>query len=250
MAELDWLVLPLLGSLLLSLVLVPLGYQVIARGVVFADLAIAQWAALGSLTGHYMGSGAAFAGAPATSLGMAFLAVLVVHLSRRLPGQTREPAIGILYVTGACLALLLVSGDPHGAQALQQTLSGDLLWASAPPLWALALMALAIACLSWRRPGWDRSGLFLPVFALAVTYGVALAGIYVVFATLIITPWIQGCLQGRAPGFAIAMAMGGHIAGLGVSVLIDVPAGAAVVLAILLLAVTALAVAGRGGCHR
>jgi len=242
--DLDWLALPLLGSLLLCLVLVPLGYQVIARGVVFADLAIAQWAALGALAGHYMGSALTLAGAPVTSLVMAFLATAAVHLSRRLPGQTREPAIGILYVLGASLAVFLVSGDPHGAQALHQTLSGDLLWASGRTLWALALIAMVSGWLYWHRSGWDRGAGFMPLFALAVSYSVTLAGIYVVFATLIITPWIQGCLQGRAPVFAAAIALTGHMAGLGLSVLADVPAGPAVVVATLLAALSGLALAG------
>ncbi|WP_226595909.1 hypothetical protein [Marinobacter nauticus] len=53
MTEYEWLLLPVAGSAMLCLLLVPLGYQVIARGVIFADLAIAQWAALGTLAGMY-----------------------------------------------------------------------------------------------------------------------------------------------------------------------------------------------------
>lgn len=241
MTGLDWLGLPLLGSLLLCLLLVPLGYQVIARGVIFADLAIAQWAALGALAGYYPGVVPVLAGVPLSSPGMALLAAAAVHyLSRRLPGRAREPAIGTLYVLGASLALLLVSGDPHGAQALHQTLSGDLLWASPRILGALALMTLLTGCLYRCRPGWDNSVMFMPVFALAVTCSVALAGVYVVFATLIITPWLQGSLQGRSAAMATVIALAGHITGLALSVLADVPAGPAVVVATLAAALSGM----------
>ncbi len=219
MTSLDWLLPPLLGSILLCLLLVPLGYQVIARGVLFADLAIAQWASLGALAGRYLGWDPALAGAPVSSLGLALLAAGAVHWTLRLPGATREAAIGVLYVVGASLAVLVVSGDPHGAQVLHRAVSGDLLWAEWPVLSALSVLALLMALLSWRRRGWSAGAGFLPVFALAVTYSVALAGLYVVFATLIITPWVQGRLQGRGPALAMAAALAGHAGGLGLSVL-------------------------------
>ncbi|ONF43361.1 ABC transporter [Marinobacter lutaoensis] len=236
MTSLDWLLPPLLGSILLCLLLVPLGYQVIARGVLFADLAIAQWASLGALAGRYLGWDPALAGAPVSSLGLALLAAGAVHWTLRLPGATREAAIGVLYVVGASLAVLVVSGDPHGAQVLHRAVSGDLLWAEWPVLSALSVLALLMALLSWRRRGWSAGAGFLPVFALAVTYSVALAGLYVVFATLIITPWVQGRLQGRGPALAMAAALAGHAGGLGLSVLADVPAGPAVVVTTLVAA--------------
>lgn len=101
---------------------------------------------------------------------------------------------------------------------------------------ALSVLALLMALLSWRRRGWSAGAGFLPVFALAVTYSVALAGLYVVFATLIITPWVQGRLQGRGPALAMAAALAGHAGGLGLSVLADVPAGPAVVVTTLVAA--------------
>jgi zinc/manganese transport system permease protein len=241
MAAYEWMLLPASASVLLCLLLIPLGYQVIARGVIFADLAIAQWAALGSLTGLYLLPNHTLAGAPVSSLMFALLAALAVHLIFRLLGEAKEAWIGILYVLGASLAILLVSGDPHGAQALQRAASGDLLWASRELVMAAAILTALVWLLSRWRPGWLSGAAFLPVFAIAVTYSVSLAGIYVVFATLIITPLIVGSLQGKPPWAASICAIFGHLAAIVCSVVSDVPVGPAIVVAILIAAMLWLA---------
>jgi len=233
MAEYEWLLLPAAGSAMLCLLLVPLGYQVIARGVIFADLAIAQWAALGTLAGLYFLPNHTLAGAPVSSLMFALLASLAVHLIFRRLAEAKEAWIGILYVVGASLAVLLVSGDPHGAQALHRAASGDLLWANWPLVLAVATLTALVWLLGWCRPAWMTGAAFLPVFAVAVTYSVSLAGIYVVFATLIMTPLILGTLAGKTPSLAAGCAIAGHLSAIGLSVAFDVPVGPAIVVATL-----------------
>ncbi len=241
MGAFEWLLLPILGSTLLCLLLVPLGYQVIARGVIFADLAIAQWAALGTLTGLYFLPNYTLSGAPLSSLLFALLAAVAVHLVFRLFSEAKEAWIGLLYVVGASLAVLLVSDDPHGAQALQRAAAGDLLWASWDLTVAASVLAAFVWLLSWRLPEWLSGAAFMPVFAIAVTYSVALAGIYVVFATLIITPLIVGSIQGKSPMTAALCAIAGHLTAIVGSVVFDVPAGPAIVIATLFTALLWLA---------
>ncbi|MFP3976798.1 metal ABC transporter permease [Marinobacter sp. KMM 10035] len=231
MAGFEWMLLPILGSALLCLLLVPLGYQVIARGVIFADLAIAQWAALGTLAGLYLLPNHTLAGAPVSSLMFALLAAIAVHLIFRFLSNAKEAWIGILYVLGASLAILLVSDDPHGAQALQRAAAGDLLWASWELVMATAVLAAFVWLLGWWLPEWLSGVAFMPVFAIAVTYSVSLAGIYVVFATLIITPLIVGSIQGKSPLAAAFCAVAGHLAAIVCSVIFDVPVGPAIVIA-------------------
>lgn len=233
MVEYEWLLLPAAGSAMLCLLLVPLGYQVIARGVIFADLAIAQWAALGTQAGLHFLPNHTLAGAPISSLMFALLASLAVHLIYRRLAEAKEAWIGILYVVGASLAVLLVSGDPHGAQALQRAASGDLLWANWPLVLAVATLTALVWLLGWCRPAWVTGAAFLPVFSVAVTYSVSLAGIYVVFATLIITPLVLGTLAGTAPFLSACSAIAGHLAAIGVSVATDVPVGPAIVVSTL-----------------
>lgn len=205
----EWLLLPAVGSAVLCLLLVPLGYQVIARGVIFADLAIAQWAALGTLAGLYFLPDLTLAGAPVSSLLSALLAAMAVHLVFRHLEEAKEAWIGILYVVGASLAVLLVSGDPHGAQALQRAASGDLLWASWPQVLVIALLTVLVWLLGWWCADWMTGAAFMPVFAVAVTYSVSLAGIYVVFATLIMTPLVLGTLGRKGPLVAACCGMAG-----------------------------------------
>jgi zinc/manganese transport system permease protein len=231
MVAYDWLLLPAAGSAMVCLLLVPLGYQVIARGVIFADLAIAQWAALGTLAGLYFLPDHTLAGTPVSSLLFALLAAIAVHLIFRRLGEAKEAWIGILYVVGASLAVLLVSGDPHGAQALQKAASGDLLWANWPLVLATATLTALVWMLGWWRPSWLTGAFFMPVFAVAVTYSVSLAGIYVVFATLIMTPLILGALLGKRPLLAACCAIAGHLTAIVVSVAFDVPVGPAIVVA-------------------
>lgn len=233
MANWYWLLAPLATSLLMALCLVPLGHRVLERGVVFADLAIAQWAALGSLAGLSLMPNHTIAGVPISGLLFALLAVAMVHLILKLVPDYREAMIGTLYVLGASLATLVVSQDPHGAQQLAQTLNGDLLWVTSFSLIPLAVITLAV--LLWQNTGSEgfRSRLFLPLFAVAVTMTVDTAGVYVVFATLIAAPLMLCCLRGYGLLMASVFCFSGHGVGLWLSASYDIPAGPAIVVAVL-----------------
>jgi zinc/manganese transport system permease protein len=104
-----------------------------------------------------------------------------------------------------------------------------LLWANWPLVLAVATLTVLVWLLGWCRPAWMTGAAFLPVFAVAVTYSVSLAGIYVVFATLIMTPLILGTLAGKAPFLAACCAVAGHLAAIGLSIAFDVPVGPAIV---------------------
>ena len=228
----SWLVVPLAASTLMTVCLVPLGHRVLARGVVFADLAVAQWAALGSLAGLAWLPNLTLAGVPISSLVFALLAVALIQLMvRRVPAY-REALIGSLYVLGATLATLLVSHDPHGAQRLAQTLNGDLLWVIPSDLPILAITAGAVVIWQALLPEAWRNRLFLPLFAVAVTLAVELAGIYVVFATLIMTPLALCHLRGHGWGAAALAALLSHGMGLFLSSSADLPAGPTIVIAL------------------
>lgn len=237
MTELYWLWLPLAASAALSLSLVPLGYGVLARGVVFADLAIAQWAALGSLVAASLLPLPSTTWSPAISMLFALIAAGAVHVILRRFKDVREAMIGVLYVVGASLATLVVSRDVHGARALHQTLAGDLLWTTHQDLYPLFGIAGLILLLQWLGSPRVNSLLFLPLFACAVTLGVAVAGIYVVFATLIVAPLCLGKLASVRPLGAVACCFLGQAIGLVASAQLDSPAGPSVVVGIVLASV-------------
>src|SRR5690606_17842992 len=130
---------PLAPGLLALATHLPLGMQVLRRGIVFIDLAVAQFAALGApVAGHQAG------GAAATAAGSGFAlaaAALGAGLGARWP-RRREAPIGLVYVGGAAASVLWVSFAPHGAQARARTLAGDVLWVD----WA-GMAPLAVASL-------------------------------------------------------------------------------------------------------
>lgn len=232
MSDWDWLLAPVAASALMSITLIPLGYRVLSRNMVFADLAVAQWAALGTLASLTLLPGAMLLGLNLTSLAFALLAITLISLIMRHTERYREAIIGMLYVLGASLATLMVSGDPHGAQQLAQTLNGDLLWVGQEQLVPAALLAATTIIWMRLRPARQRV-LFLPLFALAVTTAVDLAGIYVVFATLIATPLLV-CHLGRGHALtAMVICLLGHMAGLALSAFLDWPAGPAVVTSVI-----------------
>ncbi|MFN2359953.1 MAG: metal ABC transporter permease [Marinobacter sp.] len=242
MASWLWLLTPLAASLMMALCLVPLGHRVLERGVVFADLAIAQWAALGTLAGLSLMPNHTIAGMPVSGLLFALLAVAMVHLILKRVPDYREAMIGTLYVLGASLATLVVSQDPHGAQQLAKILNGDLLWVTSLSL--IPLAAITVAVLLWRNTGSERfrSRLFLPLFAVAVTMTVDMAGVYVVFATLIAAPLMLCCLRGYGLWVASGICFAGHGCGLWLSAGYDIPAGPAVVVSVLAGCLLAVAV--------
>lgn len=244
MTEWLWLMAPLAAGLLIAVALIPLGWQVLARGMVFADLAIAQWSALGALAGASLGLQPTVVGLPVFSVVFAVLAVLLVGLILRLCDQHREALIGCLYVLGASLATLVVSGDAHGASQLADALNGDLLWVTESRLVPLALVALAVVGWWLWVPGVWRNRLFLALFAVAVALCVELAGVYIVFATLIIPPLMLCHLRGYGILAAILAGGLGHGVGLALSASLDLSAGPAVVVTLVVFGMLALLLPG------
>lgn len=223
-----WFLAPALALALGVLALAPLGDQVLARGVVFIDLAVAQAAAAAALwAGGWLGEGAAPALTQALAAGGALTAAAAVALlARRWPAQ-REALIGLLYVLGACAALLGARLDPHGRERLAELLAADVLWAGWPQAAWLAAAALAVAVLGRRL---RRDAVFFPAFALVASVAVPVLGLFVVFAALIAPALWQR--RGWGAAAARAGAVGACALGLAVSWVLDAPSGACVALAL------------------
>jgi len=211
---------------------VPLGRQVLARGIIFIDLAIAQIAALGVIGAQYFGLdehgtiGVQVAAALAALAGAALLA----WTDKKWP-KLQEPLIGTLFVLAATGSLLLLANNPQGGEHLKDLLVGQILWVSYGQLVPAAILsALLIALLLWRR-GSLHGLLFYGAFALAITASVQLVGVYLVFASLIVPALATIALAGRKRQLIAAYAIGvlGYFAGLTLSALFDLPSGALIV---------------------
>jgi zinc/manganese transport system permease protein len=247
---LDLLGVPFLACVVLTGIHAYLGLHVLARGVIFADLALAQVAALGIalafLAGHPIQSEAAYWYALAFALGGA--ALFAASRTRRAP-VPQEAIIGIVYVVSAAAAVLVVDRAPQGSEHIKQLLVGSILTVTPREVGALALLYGAIGVFHWaiRRPlleisfvpeaaagravrAWDF--VFYASFGVVVTSSVRVAGVLLVFSYLIV-PATVGALVARsvarrlAAGWALGLAV--SAAGLAASYAWDLPTGATVV---------------------
>ena len=262
---LDILALPLLACLVLTGIHVYLGLHVLARGVIFVDLALAQVAALGItvafLAGHPIQSPAAYWYALAFAVGGA--ALFAVSRTRRA-AIPQEAIIGIVYVVSAAAAVLVVDRAPQGSEHIKQLLVGGILTVTPGEVGAVAALYAAVGAGHWllRRPlleisldpdtaqargrhiaAWDLC--FYVSFALVVTSSVRMAGVLLVFSYLIIPAALGSLLVRSIKGrLAVGWAAGALVSATGLAAAYrwDLPTGASVVTTFgVLAALTALA---------
>jgi len=222
--ELNVLLPALLAGLLVLATHVPLGQEVLKRGIVFIDLAIAQIAVLGVIGAEVLGFEAHGWAVQAIAAGAALAgATLLSYTERRFAAQ-QEALIGVLFVLAASLALLLLHGHAHGAEHLKDVLEGQILWTEFRTLLpVLLLYAFVLALWFGARRHFGRAGFYF-LFALTVTASVQLVGVYLVFASLI----IPALAAARLP-FAYALGAIAYAAGLAVSLAADLPAAPVIV---------------------
>lgn len=219
-----------LAGLLVLATHIPLGAQVLKRGIVFIDLAIAQIAALGVIVAGAAdldpnGATMQLAAGVAAVLG----ALLLTWTEKRWP-DVQEAQIGVLFILAATGGLLLVAHNPHGGEHLQDLLAGQILWVTYPQLAMPALgAAIILAVLALLHGKLGRLGFYL-VFALAVTASVQLVGVYLVFASLIVPSLAVRHYRERLK-LPVAYGVGvvGYALGLVLSVMLDLPSGALIV---------------------
>ncbi|MFZ5492958.1 MAG: metal ABC transporter permease [Pseudomonadota bacterium] len=207
---------------------VPLGGEVLRRGIIFIDLAIAQFAGLGIVVASAAGFEVGGWRTQASAVAAALAGALILRALERRAQDRLEALIGVSFVTAACAAILVMSHDPHAGEHLQELLVGQILWTTWGDLWPLALVTAAVLA-AWHGLRLKASPLgFYLLFAVTVTAAVQVVGVYLVFASLIVPALAAGGRAGRA--YAIGAA--GYALGLLASAMFDLPAGAAIVLAL------------------
>jgi len=227
------------AGVLVTAALVPLGMQVLARGIVFIDLAVAQIAGLGVIVADALGWEPQGAAVQVAALTAAVLGALVLTWTERRWPEVQEAIIGVAFVLAASAALLLLARNPHGGEHLQELLVGQILWVDWKRL-ALEAPLYATIVVIWqvlqRRLG--RAGFYL-LFAAAVTLSVQQVGLYLVFATLIVPALATHRVASRRQPKAYAVALAGYAVGLAASAWLDLPSGAMIVCAMVAVAVLA-----------
>lgn len=239
--NLTWSILlpALLAGLLVLASHVPLGMRVLERGIIFIDIAIAQFAGLGVILAHFLHWEGGWR-TQVAALSLAGLGALLLHFSEKRWPRVQEAIIGVSFVLVASIAILMLAHDAHGGEHLREMLVGQILWTTWDDLPMLALVnALVLA--AWYG-GLRRSPLgFYLLFAVAITASVQVVGVYLVFASLIVPALAVHALRGGRALLGGYLAGGvGYLLGLVASALWDLPSGAMIVCAI---AVSGLAIA-------
>ena len=167
----------LIAGVLVTLSHVPLGQQVLRRGIVFIDLAIAQVAGVGVVAAHYMGLDLQGWMTQFAAVIAALGGALVLTWTERKRPEVQEALIGVMFVVASTVQILLLANDPHGGEDLKDLLAGQILWVTPAQLWRAGIVTAVFLALWWtvaQRLG--RIG-FYTLFAVMVTDTVQLVGV-------------------------------------------------------------------------
>ena len=237
----------LVAGLLVVLSHVPLGQQVLERGIVFIDLAIAQVAALGVIAAHAFGHELSGWATQAAAVLAALAGALLLTWTERKRPEVQEALIGILFVLASTAQILLLANNPHGGEQLKDLLAGQILWVSTEQIVRAAVLTALFLVVWFRwRERFGRIGFYV-IFAVMVTMSVQLVGVYLVFTTLIV-PAVATCRHAPRRQLPLGLTLGvaSYVLGLAVSVVTDLPSSAVIVWCMALLAI-ALHLTARNG---
>ncbi|HXH27633.1 MAG TPA: iron chelate uptake ABC transporter family permease subunit [Candidatus Polarisedimenticolia bacterium] len=238
------------------------GIHVIERRVLFVDLAVAQFAALGAVVGFASGHPPGALGSTLYSMGFATLAAALFAVTRmRHEKLPQEAIIGITFVVASATAILVADKAPEGAEHIKETLAGSLLWVTWPTVVKDLVIYSAVGLFHWlarkrfmqitldpeeayRRGWWVRwwDFLFYLSFGVIITFSVEIGGILMVFSYLVIPACIAILLAHRMGARLILgwiIGFVGSALGLVASYQWDFPTGPAIVVVLgLMLMVT------------
>lgn len=245
---------PMLACLLLAGIHVYLGIHVLARKVIFVDLALAQIAALGAVYGVLLGYDldADQWSIKIFSLLFASVGAFIFSLTRmRHERVPQEAIIGITYAVALATTILMTAKLAHGSEQVETLLAGSILWVRGSNIAATAALYAAIGIFHYKfrrnfllisqdplraeAEGisvrwWDF--LFYFTFGFVVTSSVAIAGVLLVFCFLVIPAVIAVLFADRiSTRLAIGWAVGAFVSLLGViiSYTSDLPSGPTIV---------------------
>jgi zinc/manganese transport system permease protein len=218
-----------IAGLLVTATHVPLGMQVLARGIVFIDLAVAQVAGLGVILAHYFGLEPTGAGVQVAALAAALACAMFLTWTERRWPEVQEAIIGVVFVLGSSAAILLLAHDPHGGENLKELLVGQILWVTKTQLLIVAaIYAVVLALWFGLRERLGRIGFYV-LFGCVVTVSVQLVGLYLVFATLVVPALSTYYVKSRRYQKAYSIGVLGYALGLLASLWLDLPSGSMIV---------------------
>ena len=243
---------PFVACLILTGILTYLGLHVVERKIIFVDLALAQIAALGTAAGFVAGYDLDSGTSYVFSLAFTLIGAAVFALSRmRRERVPQEAIIGISYAVAASASILVLVRSAEGAERVKSMLVGSILFVNWQDCLHFGMLFALVGLfhyyfrdrfisisvhpeLAFQRGlsvrFWDF--LFYASFGVVVTSSVRIAGVLLVFSFLVV-PAVAGVILAETithrllVGWATAAAV--SVLGIYLSVALDLPTGAAVV---------------------
>ena len=175
------------------------GMGILQRGIIFTDLAIAQFAALGSaISLGYFHEEYFYL----LTLSFALLSALLISVASQRNIKL-EAFIGLLYVLGASGIMMVLSHSAEGMEHFKSLLASDILFTTPEAVMKSGVIYACIALVLWkvypRLKGFVKELTFFSLLALTVTSSVQLAGVLVVFVLLIAPPFVVLSFELKRP---------------------------------------------------
>jgi zinc/manganese transport system permease protein len=240
----------LLVSIVMGLLLAYLGVHVVARGIVFVDLALGQISMLGVAVAAYLEIDATIVSIVFTMVG-AFILSFIKVTDKRLK---QEAIIGIIYAFASAVTVLLISKSAHGESDISEVLFGSLFTVTESSLISMTVVfaIIGVVHVVFRRQFFDLTNrfashvpdesdgrmfdkwnfLFYLSIGLAIVLAVRAGGVIPVFSFIVVPPVAAILLtRGLAAvvAFALVISVIGSFLGLYFSVQFDFPAGSSIV---------------------
>ncbi|HEX4924386.1 MAG TPA: metal ABC transporter permease [Bdellovibrionales bacterium] len=248
MNEYSFLLAPFAMCVLLVGIHCYLGLHVLARGVIFVDLSLAQVATLGTAVGLLFELEHSSTAGYALSLGFTLVAALLFAWGRRFEHVfSQEAIIGIVFALATAMVILVVDRTAHGAEHIKESLIGHILWVSWNDVIRTAVLYAVVGVVHYLLRGpliassfspqenarglwWDF--IFYALFGFVITSSVSVAGVLLVFSFLIVpaivsTMFVESLRARLFFGWALGVSL--SALGLFLSFKWDVPAGALLV---------------------
>ena len=242
----DILLIPILLVVVLVMLHAYFGMEILKRGIIFTDLAIAQFAALGSsISLGYFHEEYFYLLTLSFALLCAFLIAFASTRKLHL-----EAYIGILYILGASGIMMVLAHSSEGMEHFKSLLASDILFTPLndvlQSIIIYAFIAMALYFIYPKLSGFLRELFFFSLLAITVTSSVSLAGVFVVFVLLIAPPFVAISLNVKRPLF-ISFIFGWFfsIGAIVISYLYDLPTGYSIVFMGALLTVAIVTIASK-----
>jgi zinc/manganese transport system permease protein len=254
MEALNFLVYPFLACLLLIVIHAYFGIHILQRGIIFVDLALAQFIGIGIALSFLLGE----EHGTVLALVFALIGAFILSLSKRVARFVNiEAFIGVLYIFSVSAAILVLDRSPHGLEEFKTILNGNIIWVTPHEVFTTFLLYAAVGLLHFflRRQflalTFEGKGttfaefLFFATFAMVLVKSVRMAGILQVFSFLVI-PALIGRLYSKKPftilmiGWSVGVLV--TIMGMALSYKLDIPTAPAIVVGLAFAFFTLLAV--------